>query len=83
MTDSTSDKHSASFLLTQTIEEIRSSCWIGFLGQCGTGGRVAEEKGDLERDPKIESAGAVADVIGAGLPYICWMISPSPLALMT
>ena len=83
MTDSKSDKHSASFLLTQSIEEIRSSYWIGFLIQHGAGGRVAGEEGDTRRYPEIGSTDADVGTIGAGLPCIGWTFSPSPLALTT
>ena len=68
MTDSTSDKNSACFSSTQSIEEIRSSCWTGFLNRCCVDGRVAKEEGDPERDPEIGSAGVDVGVIGVGLP---------------
>ena len=83
MTDSMSDKHSASFSSTRSMKEIRSSCWMGFLCQCGSGGRVAGEEGDHGRVPKIGFAGADVGAIGAGLTYIGWMISRSSLVLMT
>ena len=70
MTDSTSDKHLASFSSTRSIEEIRSSCWTGFLNRRGADGRVVREESDLWRDPEIGSAGADADAIGAGLPCV-------------
>ena len=83
MTNSASNKHLASFSLTQSVEEIRSSCWIGFLSQHGTDGRVVREEGDLERDLKIRSTDADIGAIDIGLPCTSWTISLSPLALMT
>ena len=83
MTDSMSDKHSSSFWSTRSIEEIRSSYWIGFLCQRGGGGLVAGEEGDLGRDPEIGSTDADAGTIGVGLSCTGWMIYPSPLALTT
>ena len=68
MTDSTSNKHSASFSSTRSIEEIRSSCWTGFLNRRGVDGRVVGEEGDPGRDPEIGSAGANVGAISVGLP---------------
>ena len=68
MTDSMRDKHLSSFSSTRSIEEIRSSCWTGFLNRRGVDERVVGEEGDPRRDPKIGSAGANVDAIGTGLP---------------
>jgi len=65
------------------MEEIRSSYWMGFLCQRGSGGRVASEEGDLGGAPEIGSAGADVGAISAGLTCTSWMISPSLLVLMT
>ena len=77
------DKQSASFWSTRSMEMIRSSCWMGFLGQCDTEGRLIGEGGDLGEDPGIESIEAGVDVTGAGLSCTGGTISPSPLALTT
>ena len=83
MSHSMRAKHSASFSSTRSMEEIRSSCWMGFLCQRGSDGRVAGEEGNHGRVPKIESTSADVSAIDVGLTYAGWTISPLPLALMT
>jgi hypothetical protein len=77
------DKHSTSFSSTRSIAEIRSSCWMGFLGQRGAVGRAIGEEDDPGRDFEIRSVGADDGAIDAGLSRTEWTISPSSLALMT
>ena len=71
-----SNKYSASFLSTRSIDEIMSSYWTGFFGWRGTEGRAAGEEDEPGKDPEIGSAGTEVRATGAGLSCTGWMTFP-------